>query len=394
MPAKHDLLNFTPVLALAALALSLTGCHEQSAMQQPPPPVVTVAPVTQQEITEWNEFTGHTDAVESVEVRPRVSGHIDQVCFQSGQLVKKGDVLFQIDPRWYQAEYDRHAAEVEQAKVRLANAQRDAGRAGKLLKTDAISSESADSTESQFQEAKAALQAAQAVAESARLDLDYTQVRSPINGRVSRALLTTGNYVSGTAGAASLLTTVVSVDPVYVYADMDENAFLQFNKFASSGNGIGSGNLKVPVEMALADEDGFPHRGVVESFDNRVDANTGTILLRAVFANPDGRLVPGMYARIRVPASDRHPAMLVDEAAIGTDQAQKYVLTVGKGNNVEYRKVQLGPEIDGKRIVRSGVQPGDKIIVNGIQRARPGQPVNPQEAVADASAAKDATANR
>ncbi|MGC3988746.1 MAG: efflux RND transporter periplasmic adaptor subunit [Chthoniobacteraceae bacterium] len=394
MPAKHDVLNFTPALALVALALALTGCHEQSATQQMPPPVVTVAPVTQQEVTEWNEFTGHTDAVESVEVRPRVSGHIDQVCFQAGQLVKKGDVLFQIDPRWYQAEYDRHAAEVEQAKVRLANAERDAGRAGKLLKNDAISSESADSTESQYQEAKAALQAAQAVAESAKLDLDYTQVRSPINGRVSRALLTTGNYVSGTAGAASLLTSVVSVDPVYVYADMDENAYLQFNKFTSANGGIDSGNLKVPVELALADEDGFPHRGVVESFDNRVDANTGTILLRAVFSNPDGRLVPGMYARIRVPASDRHPAVLVDETAIGTDQAQKYVLAVGKDNNVEYRKVQLGPEIDGKRIVRSGLQPGEKIIVNGIQRARPGQPVNPQEAVADVSTPKDATANR
>jgi multidrug efflux system membrane fusion protein len=394
--SQKNYAHFIAATALAsALAFTLNGCHREAAQAAPPPPVVTVAPVLQQEVTEWEEFTGRTDAVESVEVRPRVSGHIEEVRFQSGQLVKKGEVLFVVDPRTYQAEYDQRAADVEQAKVRLANAERDATRASKLLKGDAISSESADSTESQFQEAKAALDSAKAVMESAKLNLDFTQVRSPINGRVSRALLTVGNYVSGTAGAASLLTTIVSVDPIYVYADVDENSLLKFNQLAPQGQGIGgSGDLKVPVELALANEEGYPHRGVIESFDNRVDPNTGTIVLRAIFSNPDGRLLPGLFARIRVSVGGSHPAMLVDETAIGTDQAQKFVLGVDKDNNVVYHKVQLGPEIDGKRIVRSGLQPGEKIIVNGLQRARPGLPVSPQEQVADSVPAKATTAQR
>jgi RND family efflux transporter MFP subunit len=367
-------------ISTAATAVLLAGCGKSTAQNQaPPPPTVTVAPAEQREITEWDEFTGRTEAVESVEVRPRVSGHIEEVRFQSGQLVKKGDVLFVIDPRYYKAEFDRAQAEVEQAKVRLANAQRDAARTAKLLSSRTISSEQADSTESQFQEAKAALIAATAIAQTARLDYEFTQVRAPIDGKVSRALLTVGNYVSGTAGAASLLTTLVSVDPIYVYADVDENSLLKFNALASE-RGAGS----VPVELELADEDGFPHKGTIESFDNRLDANTGTILLRAVFQNTDGRIVPVLFARIRVPTSGRHPAVLVDEAAIGTDQAQKFVLTIGEGNKVEYRQVKLGPVIDGKRIVRSGLKPGEKIIVNGMMHARPGTPVTPQEQVAEA----------
>jgi RND family efflux transporter MFP subunit len=375
-------------LAFAAGALLLAGCGKSGAAQTqaPPPPVVTVAPVEQREITEWSEFTGRTEAVESVEVRPRVSGHIQEVRFQSGQLVKKGDVLFVIDPRWYQAEFDRRQAEFLQAEAHLANARRDAGRAGRLLASKAISSEQADATQSQFQEAQAAVLAAKAVLESARLDLEFTQVRAPIDGRVSRALLTAGNYVSGVAGAASLLTTIVSVDPIYVYADVDENSLLKFNALANKG-------ARVPVDLALADEEGFPRHGEIESFDNKLDPGTGTILLRAVFSNPDGRIVPGLFARIRVPMSAKYDALLVDEAAIGTDQAQKFVLAVGEKNTAEYRRITLGPEIDGRRVVRSGLQPGEKIIVNGIQRARPGMPVTPEEqsvAAAQDSGAKTA----
>ena len=390
MSSKSFSRAVTAALFISAAAMLLGGCGKHAAQNQaPPPPVVTVAPVQQQEITEWDEFTGRTEAVESVEVRPRVSGHIQEVCFQSGQLVKKGDVLFVIDPRYYKAEFDRRQAEVEQAKVRLANAQRDAARTAKLLSSRTISSEQADATESQFQEAKSALLAANAVLESARLDYEFTQVRAPIDGKVSRALLTVGNYVSGTAGAASLLTTLVSVDPVYVYADVDENSLLKFNALA---NERGAG--KVPVELELADEDGFPHHGSIESFDNRLDSNTGTILLRAVFNNDDGRIVPGLFARIRVPTSGSHPAMLVDESAIGTDQAQKFVLTLGEKNTAEYRAVKLGPVIDGKRIVRSGLKPGEKIIVNGMMHARPGMPVTPQDAVVETPAAGAPTAKR
>lgn len=380
------------VLAGAAGILSalLSGCGRESAKSVPPPaPVVTVASVEQREITEWEEFTGRTDAVEAVEVRPRVSGHIQEVRFQSGQLVRKGDILFVIDPRWYKAEFDRRQAEYEQARVRLENAERNATRAARLLATRAIASEAADASESQYQEAKGALVAAKSLMESARLDLDFTEVRAPIDGRVSRALMTAGNYVNG---ASSLLTRLVSVDPIYVYADVDENSLLKFNALAEERKAAGDEN--VPVELELADEEGFPHRGFVESFDNRLDPNTGTILLRAIFPNPEGRMVPGLFARIRVPTSGSHPAFLVDESAIGTDQSQKFVLTLGTGNTVEYRKVKLGPTFGGKRIVREGLRAGEKIVVNGLQRARPGLPVSPEEQTASVSRVGSKTAQR
>jgi len=384
--SQQHLLRAIAFGASASVLLSITGCGSKApAAQAPPPPVVTVAPVQEQEITEWDEFTGRTDAVESVEVRPRVSGQIDQVCFQSGQLVKQGDVLFVIDRRPYKANLDQRQAEYVQAQARLANSERDATRSKRLLTSKTISSEEADATDSQFQEAKAGVLAAKAIVDSAQLDYEFTEVRAPISGRVSRALLTAGNYVSGTAGAASLLTTIVSVDPVYVYADVDENSILKFNALAAT-----RGNGKVPVELELADEDGFPHKGMIESFDNRIDANTGTILLRAVFPNTDGRIVPGLFARIRMSAGGRQNAILVDESAIGTDQAQKFVLTLGDKNTAEYRQVKLGPVIDGKRIVRSGLKAGEKIIVNGQMHARPGMPVTPQEQVVADSSTADA----
>src|SRR5438876_5419501 len=308
--------------------------------------------------------------------------YIQEVRFQSGQLVSKGDVLFVIDPRWHQAEFDRRQAEFEQARVRLDNARREADRTPQLLANKAISIEESDARQARHQEAKAALQAAQAALDSARLDLEYTQVRAPIDGRVSRALLTEGNYVSGVAGATTVLTTLVSVDPIYVYADIDENSLLKFNALTQARKLETNGAGKIPVELQLADEPDFPHRGYIESFDNHLDPNTGSILLRAVFPNADGRVVPGLFARIRVPLSERHPVLLVDERAIGTDQAQKFVLTLTSTNTVAYRSVKLGPVIDGKRVIRSGLEREEMIVVNGLQRVRPGMPVTPQEAVA------------
>jgi RND family efflux transporter MFP subunit len=370
-------------ILLGACLTPVAGCGHRATQQQQAPPMVTVATVEQKAVVEWDEFTGRTEAVDSVEVRPRVSGYIREVRFQSGQLVKKGDVLFVVDPRWHQATFDQRQAELAQAEVRLNNARREAERSPRLLADKAISVEESDARESRFEETKSALLAAKAALESARLDLEYTQVRAPIAGRVSRALLTEGNYVNGVAGGATLLTTIVSVDPVYVYADIDENSLLKFNALASARRLETDGDGRIPVELQLADETDFPHRGFIESFNNRLDPNMGSILLRAVFPNPDGRMVPGLFARIRVPLSDRHPALLVAERAIGTDQAQKFVLTLTSSNTVAYQAVKLGPVVDGKRIVRSGLQGNEEIVVNGLQRIRPGMPVTPQSELAN-----------
>lgn len=370
---RQFLRPFLITLSLSAAAGLVNGCGhaEAQSSQAPPPPAVTVAPVEQKEIVEWSEFTGHTEPVESVEVRPRTSGYIQAVRFQSGQMVKKGDVLFVIDPRPNQAVFDQRQAVFDQAKS-------EADRTEKLLKGNAISVEDAGARKARYEEAKANLDAA-------RLDLEFTEVRSPIDGRVSRALLTEGNYVSGLAGSASLLTTVVSVNPVYVVASVDEDTLLKFNRLVAAKKLGDTDDGKIPAELQLADETNFPHQGFIESFDNQLNPDTGSILMRAVFQNDNGRIVPGLFARLRIPLSERHPAILVDERAIGTDQANKFVLTLTASNTVAYSPVQLGPQIDGRRIVRSGLEAGEKIVVDGLARVRPGMPVTPQEETAAAS---------
>ena len=370
---RQFLRPFLITLSLSAAAGLVNGCGhaEAQSSQAPPPPAVTVAPVEQKEIVEWSEFTGHTEPVESVEVRPRTSGYIQAVRFQSGQMVKKGDVLFVIDPRPNQAVFDQRQAVFDQAKS-------EADRTEKLLKGNAISVEDAGARKARYEEAKANLDAA-------RLDLEFTEVRSPIDGRVSRALLTEGNYVSGLAGSASMLTTVVSVNPVYVVASVDEDTLLKFNRLVAAKKLGDTDDGKIPAELQLADETNFPHQGFIESFDNQLNPDTGSILMRAVFQNDNGRIVPGLFARLRIPLSERHAALLVDERAIGTDQANKFVLTLTASNTVAYSPVQLGPQIDGRRIVRSGLEAGEKIVVDGLARVRPGMPVTPQEETAAAS---------
>jgi len=373
---KHRIFLSLAVLPLTigALAIFSTGCSHNVSQQGPPPTAVTVAPVEQKEIVEWSEFTGRTEPVESVEIQPRVSGYIQEVRFQSGQLVKKGDVLFVIDPRWNQAVFDQRQAEYDQAKS-------ENDRTAKLLSNNAISAEEAEARTAKSEVAKAAL-------DSAKLDLEYTEVKAPIDGRVSRALLTEGNYVSGNAGSASLLTTMVSVNPVYVYADIDEDTLLKFNELVYSKKLGTTDGGKIPVELQLADESEFPHKGYIESFDNKLDPSTGSILLRAVFPNDDSRIVPGLFARIRIPLSERHDALLIDERSIGTDQANKFVLTLTPTNTVQYQAVELGPLFDGKRVVRAGLEAGEKIVVNGMARVRPGMPVSPVDQVASSDGMK------
>ena len=232
------------------------------------------------------------------------------------------------------------------------------------------------------------LLAAKAARDAAKLDLEYTTIRSPINGRISREFLTVGNLVSGTSGNATLLATVVSIDPIHVYADVDENSLLKFNALARTGKLASNGDGQVPVELQLSDDNGFSHKGRIESFDNKLDPQTGSIVLRSVFPNPEGRIVPGLFARIRIPVSDKHPAVLIEETAVGTDQAQKFVLTVTSSNTAAYRPVKLGPLVDGKRLVREGLEPGEQIVQNIIMaRVRPGMSIQPQQAAATSKAA-------
>jgi RND family efflux transporter MFP subunit len=343
---------------------------------------VTVAPVEQRLLTEYEEITGRVDAAEVVELRARVSGHLDAVRFQAGSLVEKGDVLFSIDSRWYRAQADLARAQAEQARARAEVAEREARRADALLATSAISGEEADARRTRAREARAALASAEAARTTAELDLEHTEVRAPIAGRVSRAFVTAGNLVSGSPGSATPLATIVSVGEAFVYADVDEGTLLKFRRLQRE-NRLATQDGRIPVELQLADESGYPRHGYLESTDNRLNAGTGSLALRLVFPNRDGALIPGLFARVRIPISAPHPTLLISERAVGTDQSQKFVLAVGADNTVLYRTVKLGAVVDGKRVVRDGVQPGDRIVVNGLQRVRPGMTVTP-ETVADA----------
>lgn len=386
-------LRLVLLAGLAPLAL-LAGCdaHAQSgdaaAPAGPPPaPQVTVENVETRSIVEYAELTGRITAAEMVELRPRVSGHLESVLFQSGQIVEAGQVLFVIDPRWQRATLDGANAALAAAQARLGVTESEHERAKGLLARKAVSTEEVDARAARVLEERAAVASAIAAQTSAALDLEFTQVRAPIRGRVSRALVTAGNFVSGIPSANTVLTTIVSQDPIHFYADLDEATFLRLDRALhgstsdSNGNSNGGAHTdvtRVPVELRLGDEEGFPHRGHVESFDNQLDIASGTILLRAVFANPDGALVSGLYAHARIPIGEPAPALLVDERAISTDQNQKYVLAIGANNIAEYRKVLLGSLEDGKRVIRAGLAATDRVIVTGLQKVRPGMPVEPK----------------
>lgn len=377
-----------PAVSLAASAVVAGGVfyfvNRSSAADEPsaspaapPPPKVTIASVEERTVVDYQELLGRVEAVESVEVRPRVSGHLQEVRLKAGALVEKGEVLFVIDPRWYRAAHGLAAAQVERAKVAVEIATSLAKRSDDLLASRAISVEEADTRRSRLAEAKAELSAAEAAFENARLDLEHTEVRSPIRGRVSRALVTEGNMISGTPGSGTLLTTIVSAGDVHVYADVDETTLLAFNRLSREGR-IANENGRVPVTMELSDEHGFPNRGYIESADNRLDGDTGSLVLRMVFPNPDGKLLPGLSARVQLPVGAAEPKLFVSERSIGTNQNQKFVFAITPENTVAYRSVKLGPVIDGKRIIREGIKSGDRIVVNGMQRVVAGMTVDPQ----------------
>jgi len=373
---KHSALLFI-LLILAAPAFLLAGCEGQQP-QSPPPPQVTVSKPAVEEVMEWDEYTGRLEAVDTVEVRARVSGYLESIHFKDGQTVKKGDLLFVIDPRPYQAELDRARAELRLAQARLSLAENDLKRAKHLLSARAISEEEADTRASDEQVARATVEQAKAVVNAAELDVEFTQVRAPISGLISRKNVTDGNLINGGTGG-TLLTTIVSLDPIYCYFEADEQSYLRYTNLEQEGMKPDSRTGENPAYMELSNETGYPHKGYIDFIDNRLDPNTGTIRGRGVFPNPGNTLTPGLFARMKITGSGQYKALLLPDEAVGSDQSQKFVLVVDPEGTVEYRQVTLGPRVNGLRVIRNGVGPEDRIIVNGLQRAMPGMKVSPVE---------------
>jgi RND family efflux transporter MFP subunit len=379
-------------LLLAPLAFTavLAACTRTVAQQGPPPPMqVAVANVIERDVTEWDEFTGRLQAVDSVEVRPRVSGYVSAVRFSEGAMVSRGDLLFQIDARPFQADVDRLKAELDRARATVQRANSELARAERLRSENAISNEEHDRRAAFAQESAAQVSAVEAGLRAAELNLEFTQVASPISGRVGRAIVTEGNLVSSGPGEATLLTTVVSLDPVYAYFDADEQIYLKY----TAGGRRDRGSIGRRIRMALAGEEGYPREGQLDFLDNQLDGGTGTIRGRAVFRNADGLLTPGLFVRLRLAGTGRYHGLLIQDRAVGTDLSKKFVYVVSPEHVIEYRPVTLGPIVDGLRVVRSGLKAGEAVVVNGLQRIRPGVPVEPIYEEPASAAARGASAS-
>jgi len=353
----------------------------------PAPVAVSVASALQESVTEWDDFSGRIRAIDHVEIRPQVSGTIDAVHFEDGQLVKKGDLLFTIDPRPFQAELSRAQSVLAGAQARLALAQTNLDRSKQLIATHAIAQSDLDLNNDALLEADAGLKAAEAAVQTAQLNLNYTAITAPVSGRVSRAEITVGNLV-GTGVNAPVLTTIVSVSPVYVEFEIDEQTYLKYSANGANGN---SGIDHIPVSMGLANEENYPHQGHLHSIDNQLDTTSGTIRVRAVFDNAAGELTPGLYAKVRTGGAAAESAILVDDRAIGTDQDKKYVMVIDADNKATYRAVTLGPIVRGLRVIRSGLHKNERIVVNGLQRVRPNVVVTPVEIAMSRNPADAAT---
>jgi RND family efflux transporter MFP subunit len=362
------------------LCLGLAGCARVPSEAPAAPPIsVTVSYPVERDVTDYADFTGRTAAVDSVEVRARVSGYLDQVNFKEGALVKKDDKLFQIDPRPYRVDLERAKGSVAQNDARVRRLERDYQRVKNLIVRGAVGQEEFDRYDGDYHEAVANLDVAKANRDLAALNLEYSRVIAPVSGRVSRYVVTVGNLIqSGDQNGGTLLTTLVSVDPMYVYFDVDERTVLRVRQLIREGKSKSARETKWPVSLALATEEGFPHQGTINFEDNQVNPKTGTLRVRGVFPNKDEALTPGFFTRVRVPIGQAHRALLVTNRAIDSDQGQKVLYVVSERNEVASRPVRLGALHHGLREIIDGLKPGERVIVNGLQQVRPGVTVEPK----------------
>lgn len=374
--------GFAATLAIAAGTVFWPGFGQKAQSTTGPaampPPAVSVATVEQHQIINWAEFSGRLEAVERVEVRARVAGVIETIHFREGNVVAQGDLLVSIDPEPYKAEFERAHAQVLAAEARLALATTEHERGQRLIATQSMSQRDLDTRLNGMREAQANLRAAQAALQTARLNLDYTQIRAPIAGRIGRMEVTTGNLVGQGAGA-TLLTTIVSVSPIYAGFDADEGTMLRALATLPEANADDRALDRIPVLMATANGGDYGRQGRLRFVDNRIDGASGTVRVRAIFENADGALMPGQFVRLRMGEARAAPALAISERAVGTDQNKKFVLVVDAENKAVYREVTLGAVHEGLRIVTGGLAPGERIIVNGLQRVRPGGTVAPEQ---------------
>jgi RND family efflux transporter MFP subunit len=382
------------VVALIGLAPVLAGCGQSPQQAAAPPPKVTVAKPVKRTIVDHDEYVGRFVPIDVVEMRARVSGYLDKVHFLDGQIVKQGDLLFTIDKRPFQNTLDQARANLETAKSNVVFTQSDLARGQQLLRDRTISEQIFEQRSQSFRNAQSAVAASEAMVRQAELDLEFTELRAPVTGRIGDRRVTTGNLVTGgTGGSTTLLATVVSIDPIRFEFTFDEASLLRYERLAREGTTDVTGRGNAAVRLKLIDEPEFSHYGRMDFVDNVIDRSTGTIRGRAQFSNSDDIFTPGMFARVQVPASAPYDALMVPDAAIGTEQVRKFVYVIDKDNIARQRLVRLGQAVDDLRVIKEGVSADDRVIVNGLMRVRPGQKVTPEEqqAVPQASAAKPTT---
>ncbi|MFL5330108.1 MAG: efflux RND transporter periplasmic adaptor subunit [Gemmataceae bacterium] len=365
------------LVLISVLLLAGVGCNRKPPTAEPKPPEVLVASPVQKPVTEFEEFTGRTEAVRSVEVRARVTGYLDRVNFKEGADVKEGDLLFEIDPRTYSADVDRAAANLGVAEAHFNRLSADYKRAQAMVKRSAMSEEEFERVAGDRLEAEASVRASRAQLDLAKLNLSFTKLTAPLSGRISRQMVDPGNLVKADE---TMLTTIITSDPMYAYFDVDERTLLRLRRMVREGRIQSAREAALPVELGLTDEEGFSMNGTIDFVDNRLVTNTGTLRVRGLFANPKRILSPGLFVRIRMPVGQPRPAIMVPEQSLGTDQGQKFIYVVDDKNVVQYRRVKVGPQQENLRAIEQGVAMGDRVIVSGLQRVRPGLTVDPKMA--------------